>query len=429
MINAESIASADAARYAEHYVKPLYGGYCFSQLPETVLHLLGGEANAPLPAATFGGEVGPYDHVILLFIDGFGWTHWERFGDGSPFLRRFAEHGVVSKGTSMFPSTTAAHTSLLYSGALPSQTGVHEWFYYEPAVDKIITPLPFSRAGTLERETLKRDDQLDPASIFPPQTTALWLKSKSEDRIQSFVYQSGEYAYSTYSQHMQRGAQTVGFKTIAQGLTLLADSIAAQKPGAKTYHLLYIDTIDALGHRYGPGSHVVAAEAEAVLYQLERFLHARLAREAHNVALLAFADHGQIETDPARTAYLDHELATIGGWMRTNRAGDLLKPAGSKHDVFLYIRPECLDEAEAWFTACFGERMLVRRTTALVEDGFFGALPPTQKFWERVGNLVLLPRGADGVWWLHEGKAEDKRGIHGGLTPDEVYIPLLFMNY
>jgi len=57
--------------------------------------------------------------------------------------------------------------------------------------------------------------------------------------------------------------------------------------------------------------------------------------------------------------------------MRTNRAGDLLKSAGSKHDLFLYIRPECLDEAEVWFTQRFGERILVRRTTALVEDEFF----------------------------------------------------------
>jgi hypothetical protein len=58
-------------------------------------------------------------------------------------------------------------------------------------------------------------------------------------------------------------------------------------------------------------------------------------------------------------------------------------------------------------------------TSQLAADGVFGP-HVSQRFRERVGDLVVLPRAGVEAWWHEPGRFEqDKRGHHGGLEPDE----------
>jgi hypothetical protein len=57
-------------------------------------------------------------------------------------------------------------------------------------------------------------------------------------------------------------------------------------------------------------------------------------------------------------------------------------------------------------------------------DGYFG---PTisPEFRSRVGNLVILSHRYESTWWYVKDKFEQKYyGHHGGLTPQEMEIPL-----
>jgi hypothetical protein len=46
----------------------------------------------------------------------------------------------------------------------------------------------------------------------------------------------------------------------------------------------------------------------------------------------------------------------------------------------------------------------------------------------RVGNVVILPYQYETVWWYEGGKFEMHfQGHHGGLTPEEMEIPLLLL--
>lgn len=104
-----------------------------------------------------------YDAVVLLFVDAFGWRFYERFQD-APFIKRMEKQGRIEKLTSEFPSTTAAHVTTLHTGLPVGMTGVHEWYYYEPKVDRIIAPLLFSFAGT-ERDLSKTEKSTRRRSI------------------------------------------------------------------------------------------------------------------------------------------------------------------------------------------------------------------------------------------------------------------------
>jgi len=100
-------------------------------------------------------------------------------------------------------------------------------------------------------------------------------------------------------------------------------------------------------------------------------------------------------------------------------------PAGSARDMFLHIKDDLLDEAQHFLSTRLEGKANVVKVQDLIEDGHFG---PTisPEFRARVGNLVILPYRGEAVWWFVKDKFEQKfYGHHGGLTPQEMEIPLL----
>ena len=49
MINLESLEKVEKSKFGSHFTKPLYGDYCFSNIPETIKKLLGSESSNTLP--------------------------------------------------------------------------------------------------------------------------------------------------------------------------------------------------------------------------------------------------------------------------------------------------------------------------------------------------------------------------------------------
>jgi hypothetical protein len=84
-----------------------------------------------------------------------------------------------------------------------------------------------------------------------------------------------------------------------------------------------------------------------------------------------------------------------------------------------------LDEAQVFLASRLDGRAEVRKVQELVQAGYFG-LVISPRFKARAGNLVILPYGGESVWWFEKDKFEQRfRGHHGGLTKQEMEIPLL----
>ena len=60
-----------------------------------------------------------------------------------------------------------------------------------------------------------------------------------------------------------------------------------------------------------------------------------------------------METDPQTAVYLNLDPAFTGieKFLKTNRLGERIVPAGSARDFFLYIHDEQLEEAQAFLTS------------------------------------------------------------------------------
>jgi len=420
MINDNSLRAVAAAGWTDRFIMPLYESYCFSNIPQLVRHILMEDADTGLPADTLGHLAGPYDKVILFFIDAFGWRFFEQYHERYPFLRRIVREGVASELTSQFPSTTAAHVTAIHTGLPVGRSGVYEWFYYEPLVDRIIAPLLFSFAGDHERDTL-RAAGVRPEHIYPRATLYQELARRG---VASYFFQSQAYTPSSYSGVVSDGARVVPYRTLPEALATLADMTLAER--GKAYYFLYFDDIDATCHRHGPGSDQLAAEIDAFLMTMESAFYQSLAGKAGRTLFLMTADHGQIEIDPATTVYLNVAAPGIIPYIKTNRAGRLLAPAGSPRDLFLHIKPECLDGAQAYLRGQLAGKADIYRVPDLIDAGFFGTADPSPAFRGRVGDLVVLPYRGESVWWYERDRFDQHYyGHHGGLTREEMETALL----
>ncbi len=387
---------------SENFIKPRYDSGGFAGIPTRIR-----EACAS----------GNYDAVVLFLVDGFGWRFYEKFQD-APFLKRFSNAGRVEKLTSQFPSTTAAHVTTIHTGQPVGKTGLFEWFSYEPQLDRIIAPLLFSYSTDRNRDTLR--NMIKPEKVYPRGTLYQELAKMG---VAGVVLGARDYTPSTFSNVVMKGAQLRSFKTLAEALVNLGDMIEKQVQPA--YMHLYFEKIDSLCHQYGPTAPHVEAEIEVFLFTMEYFFK-RIFSGRKKVLIMLTADHGASEVDPDTTVFLNRnpDFKGVERFLKRNRDGDLLVPAGSARDMFLYIKDEMLEDARLFLSSRLNGKAEVVKTQWLMENGYFGP-EVSKRFRERIGNLVILPYRYESVWWYQKKVFEQNfYGHHGGLTPQEMEIPL-----
>jgi predicted AlkP superfamily pyrophosphatase or phosphodiesterase len=387
-------------------VKPRYDSSGFSALPRRITELL----TTPQK----------YEAVVLFLIDGFGWRFFEKFQQ-EPFLKGVTRHGKVEKLSAQFPSTTAAHITTLHTGMPVGEHGIFEWIYYEPLLEAVIAPLLFSFAGTNQRDTLKPSGA-KPQRLFPNSTFYHSLKRQG---VTSTLFQHREYTPSAYNDVISSGARALGYKTLPEALVNLAEALA--KSSSPSYFVLYNEKVDSISHEYGPDSAQTSAEIQVLLMTMEAIFQKAMTHSHKKILFLLTADHGQSETDPLTTIYLNREprFNGIERFLRSDRQGELIVPAGSARDFFLYIQPGMVEAAQAFLTPRLEGKAEVRKVAELMAEGYFG---PTlsARFCARAGDLVILPYRYESVWWYEKNKFEQKyHGHHGGLTSQEMEIPLI----
>lgn len=417
MLNQRSLSALAAATCGPDgcFRRPLPDTYSFARIPTTIEYLLTGASDVlpdALPADCWQGLDAPFQTVVLLFVDGFGWHAFQRHRD-MPFLQRLLHHGVVSPITSQFPSTTAAHVTTIHTGQPVGRSGIIEWYYYEPVADAVICPLKYSLAGDPAREGLR--GTLKPEEFLPEETFYQRLAKRG---VESFVIQHQDYTPSTYSNHVFRGATVVPFATPEQALDELADLCGPRADAQPRYVFVYLDAVDSHSHMYGPEGPVTLRLIE----QLLRLFEEKLSRMSvgRRTLLAVTADHGQTPIDPTRAVYVNFEVPGIERFLRLTRRGEPIRFGGSNRDLFLYVKPECQDELHGELSERLKGVAEVWRVKEMIEAGFFGPLDP-ERLFPRLGDLVVLPHEGEAVFWFQDGRFQVRnRGSHGGLTPLEM---------
>jgi hypothetical protein len=430
MVNGTSIDAVGRCLFTGRWVAPLYGSYCYANIPATVERVLTGKAaGTPLPDDVLG-PLGPkHDKVVVLFVDAFGWRFLMRYLEEVSFLQRAVREGVVSMITSQFPSTTSAHVTTIHTGLSVGASGVFEWNYYEPAVDDVISPLLYSLATDVQRETLALDERALPEKLFPTRDwygRPLFYERLGAAGVACHVHQLQDYAQSTYTQAVCRGAKLMPFGSLRHGLANVAGMLKSHG-GAPEYHFLYADAIDYALHKHGPLSPMVDSVVRDVFALIEEELINEAAGHCGDTLLMLIADHGQVEVDPERAYYINWRIKGIESRLQKNKKGELLRFGGSARDLFLYVEPGQVESLHHDLAEKLLGRAEVHRVDALIRQGLFGQVPPGSPLPRRAGDLVILPYRDQAIYWRENRFDVHFRGHHGGMTREEMEVPFIAM--
>ncbi len=397
---------------------PEYDSFCLSNVSPTVLSLFGVDAGRPkLPKKAFGDvEVDSIEHIVLLVLDGLGYGEWcNQSNEG--FIGAMTHRGHVRPITTVFPSTTAAGLTSLSTGLTPQEHGLPEWFVYFRELDMIIATLPFTPMGDIGRDTL--NSVADPRMLFTGEPVYKKLKRSG---VPTIAFVNRQIAGSAYSSTSLRGSITIPYVSSSDLVANLKRKIEEAK--SSTLFYVYWSFIDTIEHRFGPNTDESTLEASTISFAMKKGLVDRLDRRvARKTLLLATADHGQVDVSRDRTLYLNRHRKVVTSFERGENGLPIL-PSGSARDVFLHIRHEKLDEMYEYLRESLAEKAEVMKTEDAIRQGFFGINSPCENFRDRVGNILLLPRGKKTIWYHHTRNTSfEMRGHHGGLTREEMTIP------
>jgi hypothetical protein len=214
---------------------------------------------------------------------------------------------------------------------------------------------------------------------------------------------------------------------VRDGLAALADGVARLPTPA--YAFVYIDDIDSLMHKVGPGTPIGVRVDDEVEYLLSAIGDCLLRALPAGTLVLLTSDHGMTPVSPLGTTYLNvgPHAAGVQSPLRTGAepGGHVLAPAGSCRDLFLHVAPGHVEDLCEALKQLLGSRAEVRRTQELVDAGLFGP-DPSSALMTRLGEVVVLPALGEAVYWYTPGRFRQTFwGQHGGLTPQEMEIPLV----
>ncbi|NJN45288.1 MAG: alkaline phosphatase family protein [Candidatus Competibacteraceae bacterium] len=337
-------------------------------------------------------------HVVLLLIDGLGYNYLQRQAQAfKPFL-----HGRL---TSVFPTSTAPAITTLLTGVAPQQHGVTGWFMNLKELGSVAMILPFrprwgggflSSAGTRINELI----------AAPPLCNSLQVSCH-------FVIHQ-DLQDSPYSVAGAGRAQRRGYEDLA-GFFRTIRNIITEQGRERSYIYAYWPMLDFLAHRHGIGSKTVKTHFQ----ELEQgFVMLGEALRGTDTLLVATADHGFIDTAPRYKIRLeDHPQ-----WMAC-----LAAPlCGEPRVVYCYIRANKSADFERYVRENLSHACDCYPSEEVVERGWFGEGEPDPRLLARIGDYVLVTKEryvikdtlpGEGFW--------ADTGVHGGVSADEMLVPLL----
>ena len=378
-------------------VLPDYAGGGVVNLMSSIAAALGSGSPYPpltaLPPQALAGA----RHLVLLVVDGLGHAFLSA-RDGA--LRRH----LVGPLTSVFPSTTASAIPTFLTGLAPQQHGLTGWNMYFRELGAVVAPLPYRlRTG---RHAL-RDAGVTPAQLFG--LTPLFDRLP----VASHVVSPRQIVHSDFNVALAGKARRHGYESLDEMFALIAGLLRIEAP--RSYIHAYWPQLDSLAHAHGVASDAVAqafAELDAGFARL-----ADIARQTGS-RIVVTADHGFIDTSEADTIDLDDHPGL--------RETLLLPLCGEPRVAYAYVRSGREAQFEDYLRTHLAGRVDAIPSEAVVREGWLGPGAPHPGLRDRLGDYVLIPRGRAILRdWLAGEERYTHVGVHGGLSPAEMIVPLV----
>jgi Type I phosphodiesterase / nucleotide pyrophosphatase len=405
-----------ASLRARGLVPPDYDGRGLLNIPSTVLDVL--DVRQPTdppvlvdldPALRDGAR-----RVVTVLVDGLGWAQLNALCDQGvlPFLAEVRDRARARDGaqlleaTTVFPSTTAAAITTMNTARTPLEHGNIAYFAWVEEFAQVTQMLRWGAAVT------RRGSYFDDATVDPRryvQVPSIHGRLR-ENGIPSFVVEPEMFRTEAMTRMHAAEASYLGY-ILPSTMGVRIREFLASPPGPG-YLYAYWSGVDTACHIYGPYSAEAAAEAALVDLDLRRAVGDRARGDT---LLLLTADHGHAAIDPDRTIDLigDEDLAA------------LLRNPLSGEPRLVFIHTDHPDLVREHLEQRWPRTFTVFDRDELIAAGLFGRGEGAVTRG-RIGELVAMLTGERSASLVRvDGQVVRHRGDHGGMTADEMKIPIL----
>jgi len=359
---------------------PAYGGACLSSLTPALL-VMPKERPDWLPA-----PLREASQVVLLVVDGLGWLQLQARAHLAPVMARL-EGGPI---TSVAPTTTATALTSLALGMTPAEHGIlgYKFLVDGPSGREVLNVLRWSTTSG------------DARKFLPP---SLVQARPAFGGSEVPVVSRADFSGTGFSQAHQQGVREVSWHLPSSIPLLVRGLLRAGEPFVYAYY----EGVDKIAHATGLGE-LYSAElgfADSLVSQILSVL-------PEGAALGITADHGQVDIG-ARASVVAPEVAAESAGM-----------SGESRFRWLHSWPGRADILIDRALARYSEEAWVATRDEVISSGVLGGVP-SEEALARLGDVLLVPLG-DNAYLDPTDPGEAKLvSRHGGLTSEEMLVPLL----
>ena len=383
-------------------IKPDYYGGSIVNLMSSILQGLGDTLNYHAPLKELPEDMpAAAQNVVLLVIDGLGYQYLTEAGNHSTL-----NHHLRGKLTTVFPSTTATAITTFMTGLAPQQHGLTGWFTYFQELGSILAVLPFRpRFGGASLGELNIDVQ------------SLYGHTPVFDLINRHCYivTPDSIAHSDYSLAHRGKAHIKPYETLTECFDITHDIICSSQQ--LKYIYTYWPMFDGMAHEKGVGSQEVKQHFEDIDQAFKHFIKSI---KGSNTLVIATADHGIIDSGPDYCIELEQhpELQDM-----------LTMPlTGERRMAYCYIDGDRQSDFKHYVLDNFNEQLQILDSKQLIDQHFFGLGTPHPQLHHRVGDYTLAMNNNMTIMDTVPGERRFYHiGTHGGLSEQEMYVPLILV--
>ncbi|MEW8525714.1 MAG: alkaline phosphatase family protein [Candidatus Thiodiazotropha endolucinida] len=380
---------------------PDYNGGSIVNLMASLQRAMGGDRHSYPPLDLLASlPLGSYRKILLWVVDGLGIN----------YLRAHPEAETLNahlKGaiTSVFPPTTATAVTTFLTGDAPQQHGLTGWHVYFRELGAVLAVLPGRpRYGGVT---------LGEAGI---DTGELLGHTPFSDKIayDSVMLSPAYIAESDFNRAHLGRARLVRHRNLPELTRQIAELLQESND---RFHYAYWPELDSIGHRSG----IWSEEAKRHLLEIDQAFSYLLEQcRGTDSLIIVCADHGQIDTRPNDRISLDDHSELLEMLS--------LPLCGEPCAAYCYLRPGCENAFDDYVKSEFAGKVIAYPSSELLDNSWFGFGAPHPQLSSRIGNRLLLMQENYTIKdWLAQEKRYDLVGVHGGLSSNELFVPLILM--
>lgn len=338
-------------------------------------------------------------NIVLLVIDGLGYN----------YLTAHAPHSTLHKYmhcrlSTVFPSTTAAAITTFMTGLAPQQHGLTGWFTYFHEIHSILTALPvIPRFGG----TAPEESDIDVTSLYAHVPVFDLLD------IDGYIVSPRNIAYSKYSLAHRGKARTVAYDSLGDCFAFARDIIKGNNN--KKYIYSYWPRFDGMAHDIGVNSKEVAVHLQEIDEAFRRFIEDIAGTDT---LVIATADHGIIDSGPEYCIEMEHHPQL--------QAMLTMPLSGERRMAYCYVGEDQRGDFTEYLQRNLAEQITVIPSGELLSQHYFGLGPAHPQLHRRIGDFALIMNGNYTIMDTLPGERHFYHiGTHGGLSDDEMQVPLI----